>query len=271
MSCISLALNSFIFFVIRRTNTAEQSKGKSLADEGIIAADREYEAHRYHTATNRYTECIRLNSNSPQLYARRAECHLMLGDYDLATEDAEKACSLDALCVAAISCLLRMGRIDKLEVIYLALDEKLIRCCMSHNNFNELKNLDSKIENFYKQKQFEECIRNIGLATQIADKCRKYQQMHVECLIMTFKYEEATEMIDQYFKKLKDQANKHFFLGLMHFVQGDFESSLKEFSESRKADPNFVRASKVASTSKKIYSFYCIGNYANLKRLLRNI
>lgn len=245
------------------------SKKKNLLEEVTTAADREFEANRYHSAKTRYTEAIRLKQNSPQLYARRAECNLILGDYDLATDDAKKACCLEPHCMAAISCLLRMGCIKELGDIYSALDEKFVRCCMGYKSFVEIKNLDSKIESFYKNKQFDECIRNIEMVIHIANMCRKYQKLHVECLIMTFRHEEATNLIDQHFKKLKDIGIKHFFLGLMYFVQDDLESSLKEFNESRKEDPDFDRASQLANTSQSVYAIYCSGKY--IKRHLSRV
>lgn len=244
--------------VYYRTNAGSK---KSRLEKIIRVADKEFEANRYHSAKNRYTEAIQLDQNFSHSYARRAECHLILAEYDLATDDAKKACCLERHCMAAISCLLRLGDIKELEVIYSALDETFVRCCMDYKKFVEIKNLDSKIEGLYKNKQFDECIRNIELIAQIANTSRKYQKLHVECLVMSFRHVEATKLIDQHFKKLKDIGIKHFFLGLMYFVQDDLESSLNEFNESRKEDPDLDRAGQLASTSKSVYAIYCSGKY----------
>lgn len=171
------------------------------------------------------------------------------------------ACLLEPNCGAAISCLLQLGEIAKLERIYSALDERLIRCCTKYTSFLQLKQFDREIVRFSEEKQFEECIRKIELVMLIANKCRKYQQIHVECLIMLFNYDEAAKSIDKYFKKIQDQGIKHFLLGLMYFIQDDLEASMKEFNESQKAHPGFEKASQFENASKNLFNSYCRGKY----------
>jgi DnaJ family protein C protein 7 len=245
----------------------QQQQNEAIADAKNKDGCQDYLAKRFENAMKLYSEAITLCPTNAVYLSNRSACYMSMEHFHLASADALKAIEVDASYwkgyTRAVNCFLALGDI-KLAEFYIHQYEKNVAGIESIK-FNEipklksLKQINEKIERFYGEKNFSECLKHLEGGLKIAKACIKYRDMKVECLVMLGRYGETDDIIK---KALSDDPSDAFIIfmqGMKFYVTNKLEDSIAKFTEALKIDPDLKRAKDRRIAARKMTSLSAEG------------
>jgi tetratricopeptide (TPR) repeat protein len=245
----------------------KQTQDEILADKKNVSGCAEYKAKRYEKALKLYSEAIALCPKNVKYFVNRSACYIAMENFKLALADALKAIEVDPSYwkgySRAVNCLLSLGDIQLIGRYLEKFNNNVVG--VDSMNFNEipkyhsLKDLNKKIENFYSEKNFGECLKNLEAARKIATACDKYVTMTIECMIMVEKHAEADEMIHKALIKNPREASMIFLQGLKCYYKGSLELSVMKFKSSLTVDKDFIRAQQYRNKASQLIELMVAG------------
>lgn len=249
-----------------KKNSNEKNSKPTLnkAEEMFELGSYDYQSKCYVSAIKYLTEAIALSPTETNYYNKRAACHFDIGEFELASVDSLKSIDLEPgnseAYMRAVNCFLLLGNVNQAENYMEKFKVNVSGIDFSKNNearmLKSLKRSDVIITNSYEAKDFEECLKNLDGALEIAQACVRYGDYKIESLIMLDATEEADKMINKVLEKDPQQAQMFFFKGLMFYRQGEFQASIDQFVKCLRIDPDMTKGQKFRTTAKEIDRLY---------------
>ena len=256
-------------FIGRPKRDFQESQNMQKAEEKFKQGCRDYKSKFYQHAIKLFTEAITLAPNIAGYYLSRADCYFRLQNFESGSVDSLKAIELEPgnwkAYASVVNSFLMLGNVNQAEN-YLEKYQNNVTG-VSSMKFNEipkvqsLKQLDENITRMYQEQNFEECLKNIRKALQIAKLCVKYENLAIECLIILEKCDEADKLINKTLATNPRDAQMIFYQGFKFYHKREFETSMKFFETCLRIDPDMTKAHEYRTKAREIWKFYETGLY----------
>lgn len=206
----------------------------------------------YIQAHKLYGQAIYLCPNNPKYLTNRSTCSVKLNNFKDALADALKSVVIDKGHVKgyfkAIGIFIILGEISSadryIDILKDNFDRNNVMQFSEIPKLNKLKEDRAKIDEFYAEQNYQECLKYLNNAMKIATHCENFENLKAECLVMVKQYDEADAMIDAGLKKNPKSSYLIFVQGLKHYYEANLDHSIVRFKQSLRCDPDLTRASK---------------------------
>ena len=261
-------------FKFEESRGANEELEENVEDKKLRMANEKYqlgcdaiEKKAFENAVELLTQAITLAPTETRFFNNRAACNFELKNYELAAADSlkviEHAPGEWSGYSRAIESFLLLGNINqaenclsKLQTNNFMMDFVAQNCIQ---DVNDLKDLDAKISAAYNDRAFDECLKNIEKALEIAKACSKYHNYKIESLIMLDKFEEAEKVMKVMLESQPENFEMFFFEGLKLYRQGEFTASIGKFELCLRIDPDLEKVQKFRRNAKAIAEFLLKG------------
>lgn len=197
------------------------------SDSKVQQAEREFSKGNFIAAVIFYSEVIGEDSRNIKCLTQRSECLRKLNEYNLALKDVLLSIEIDKtqhkLHERLIEINLGLGNIHNVENLIKQLQTLFPHEIMNEKiltNYETLKNSLTKIDDSFKNGDFEECLKNVNKSTFIAVASDDLKLLKTELLVITNRVKSARSFYKENFTN-----NKHleFLKALICFYRGNFE------------------------------------------------
>ncbi|WVZ82386.1 hypothetical protein U9M48_029653 [Paspalum notatum var. saurae] len=219
---------------------------QEAADQHRETGNELFNQEKYHEATFHYTKAMEMNPKDPRAFSNRAQCHIYLGAYPQALEDAEKCVDLDPTFLKGY---VRKAKVQFLMKSYenalatyleglkcdpnnLEVLDGLRRCtaCMKRANGGhvELEDLKEMLGNFESEnnmRRFEKATEQAAILKMEASD-ERLRRIELERMARTM--EQYLSGVEQELEQLKEQRDE-----VKDKLQKDNERLQGQLSESR--------------------------------------
>mmetsp|Transcript_25499 Transcript_25499/g.25746 ORF Transcript_25499/g.25746 Transcript_25499/m.25746 type:complete len:494 (-) Transcript_25499:221-1702(-) len=254
------------------------SEDTIMASEELKAqGNAKYKEKDYNGAVGLYTEALGVDSGNASLYLNRAAAYLMLLQYKEASEDCNKAISIDAKLPKAYfrlgTALKGLGQINEAITSIdsgLLLDPLNTTAASEKNNLLLIIQQLNRAETFLQQKQYRQALIQIdSLLSNLGSNIYKLNMMKLRTLVELHRPEEALNLSNIIIRTanagdidlLKLRAQSLYLLN-------DMQNAIKHLQQAMRADPDntelrlFLRKIKEMEEQKEIgNNAFKSGNY----------
>lgn len=218
----------------------ERSKLRQASNKAVDlnkAAEVASKNEDFDLAARLYSEALHFEPKNVKFLLSRSDCYKKSEKLHQALNDALRAIGIDRTYwksyARAIDLCLLLGDVDQAEkcseqfrAIIVGIDPETFPILAK---LDELKSMKSKVEEFYNQKNFEDCLKFLVKTKKISPHCEKDDSLQVECLIKLEKFTEAREILTTSLNKNSNNVSMLFNQGLMEYFTGDLDRSLVIF------------------------------------------
>jgi DnaJ family protein C protein 7 len=224
----------------------DTSKAQKINEQGGV----EYLAGNFERACDLFTHALKMNPDNKIYLVNRSACYIKLEKFENAFNDALKVISVDETYWKGYSramqvCLIS-GDINQADTFLWKLEQNVRDS--SALTFNEkrmllkIKPMIWKIDKFYNENNFGECLVWLTLAMKIATNCEAFENQKAECLIMLGKFDEADAIVSNALNKNPENLHMVFNRGLIFYYGGDVSRSIGRFEKVLCRNLDFPRA-----------------------------
>lgn len=162
-----------------------------IAEEKKNAGNDHYKAQNYPTALSCYSDAIAVCPDTASYYGNRSACHMMLGDYKSALEDARRSVQLDPKFekgfVRIAKCCVALGDVVGAEQAIkstLEIDVTNKQVAAEIQNCKNLRTHSTTATNCFKQRDYRTAIYHADNALKLAPAGLKFKLLKAECLAL---------------------------------------------------------------------------------------
>lgn len=214
--------------------------------EGCI----EFGKGNFRQAHKLYGVALSMSPNNAKYFTNRCECSIKLNNFKEALVDALQAIDIDQTYfkgyLKAINIFIILGEISQADLYIDRLKNNIH--LINSVKFNEIPKLEklktyrAKIEEFYEDQNYYECLKYLNDAMKIATHCEHFENLNAECLVMVKQYDEAEAFIKAGLQKDPNRAYLVFVQGLKAYFEANLEDSINIFEQVLRNDRDFIRA-----------------------------
>lgn len=232
------------------------------------AGNKEFKAHNYDKALEKYTMAIEYDPNEPSYYANRAACYLAMKRYNHCVQDCNRTLNLNPDFVKALrrraQSYMMMGKINLAIGDYRAAvekenDKKLVaelhECLKVEQNYKEAKELMN-------EQRVTEAITYINQILKIVPDWTDVKILQIECLAKMGCAEKSNEVLVQMSSELSNSPDIYFLRGIIYLYNDNIDRAKKMFTEGLRFDPDDEKCHNALKNVKKLEHLKEKGNEA---------
>merc|ERR1719150_2003395 len=234
----------------------------SLADQKKEEGNQLYLSKNYREALQRYNEAISLCPGCPAFYGNRAACHMMLGQFVQALEDAKTSVQLEPNFVKGYirvaKCCVALGEIHAARQ---AINTAVSKNSDDTQTFNLEKTSlefldkhDTNVKAAFEQKDYRKALYHIDQALKIASASQRLKLLRAECLANLGRHKEAQEVANDLLRNDSTNVEAIYIRGLCLYYEDNLEKALSHFQQVLKLAPDFVKAKETFKKSRQLKS-----------------
>uniref|UniRef100_A0A069DZ51 Putative dsrna-activated protein kinase inhibitor p58 n=1 Tax=Panstrongylus megistus TaxID=65343 RepID=A0A069DZ51_9HEMI len=230
-----------------------------LAETKKEMGNQQYKIKQYGKALGYYTEAIDLSPENSAFYGNRSACHMMLGHYKEALEDALKSVSLDSKFIKGwirmAKCYLAIGDISGAEtaISYVKeLDPLNSSLPAEIKNLETLKHYNDDANKAYASKEYRTVVFCLDRALEVSSACAKFKVLKAECLALLGRYQEAQELANDVLASDKQNADAILVRGMCLYFQDNVERAFTHFQHVLKLAPDHTKAMDIYKKAKAL-------------------
>lgn len=227
----------------------EKEKAVIKNKEGGIA----FMSKDYTKALKLYSEAIKLCPKNATFLTNRSACLIEMKRFREALEDSLNAIKADNSYwkgySRAINVYLLFGDTHNAE--------KLIKhfgntFTIERSRLDTLKYCQTKIEQFYNESNYEECLHYLEIGMKIAGACERFEDLKAECLVHIMRYDQAEKIIREALESNKNRPHMIFTKALLtYYLNGEeLIESIQMFEQVLKFYSKFYKVSQYLSKAK---------------------
>lgn len=249
----------------------EENNGKSLAEQKKDEGNEFYKTKNYRDALQRYTEAIDLDPECPAYYGNRSACHMMLGQYGNALNDARTSVDKDSTFVKGhiriAKCAIALGDIMTAKAALesaAANDQGSSKSAIDaeKNNVEMLDRFKEEAKNAYELADYRKSLYCLDRALAIATGCRQLKVTRSECLAFLGRYPEAVEVANDLLRADSLNADAMYVRGLCLYYEDNVDKAVSHFTQVLRLAPDHAKAKAAYKKVKQLKSTKDEGNAA---------
>lgn len=236
--------------ILPKDNTMIAEEKKNLGND-------QYKAQNYQMALKLYSDAIGLCPDTAAYYGNRSACHMMLGNYKSALNDARTSVQIDDKFekgyARVAKCCLALGDIIGTEQAIkkiLEIDPFSNSVKIEQQNCAQLRQFEEKIQNFYEKKVYRTVVFFLDSALKISPACNKYKLLKAECLAFLGRVDEASDIAVSVMKIDSTSADAVYVRGLCLYYKDHLEKGIVHFERALQLDPDNTKAKEMRTKSK---------------------
>lgn len=254
--------NEIIYHMQDEKNNVGDKISSSAGSQQNYEAGIAYNNESYEHACELYNEAVSLHPNNAIFLTNRSACHMKLGNFYFALDDALKAIEVDGKYwkgyARAINVFITVGYINQADEYLDKFQENVPEAYSLINSeklkTEALKTYQAKADEFYNAQNFENCLESLGKSMEIATNCDRYDNMKAGCLSMLGNFDEAKKIINKALLKNADNIGMLFNKGLLEYYASELEASVCTFNAVLSQSPDFIRAKTLKKHAEEMIS-----------------
>lgn len=242
----------------------------SLADQKKEEGNQLYLAKNYREALQRYNEAISLCPGCPAFYGNRAACHMMLGQFVQALEDARTSVKLDPSFVKGYvrvaKCCVALGEIHAARqaintAISMNKDDQMA-FDLERTSLDFLEKHDANLRLAFQQQDFRKALYHIEQSLKIASASQKLKLSRAECLAFLGRYHEAQEVANDLLRNDSTNIEAIYIRGLCLYHEDNVDKAFSHFHQVLKLAPDHNKAKEAFKRARLLKTKKDEGNEA---------
>lgn len=242
----------------------------SLADQKKEEGNQLYLAKNYREALQRYNEAISLCPRCPAFYGNRAACHMMLGQFVQALEDARTSVTLDPNFVRGYvrvaKCCLALGQLHAArQAINTAMSinkDESINFDLEKTSLEFLDKHDSNLKLAFQQADYRKALYHIEQSLKMASASLRLKISRAECLAFLARYQEAQEVANDILRNDSTNIEAIYIRGLCLYYEDILDKALSHFQQVLKLAPDHAKAKEAFKRARQLKTKKEEGNEA---------
>lgn len=242
----------------------------SLADQKKEEGNQHYLAKNYREALQRYNEAISLCPGCPAFYGNRAACHMMLGQFVQALEDARTSVQFDPNFVKGYvrvaKCCVALGELHAArQAINTAISinkEDSVKFDIERTSLDFLDKHDSNLRIAFEQRDYRKALYHIDQALKIASASQKLKLSRAECLAFLGRYKEAQEVANELLRNDSTNIEAIYIRGLCLYYEDNIDKAFSHFQQVLKLAPDHSKAKEAFKRARQLKTKKDEGNEA---------
>jgi len=242
----------------------------SLADQKKEEGNQLYLAKNYREALQSYNEAISLCPGCPAFYGNRAACHMMLGQFVQALEDARTSVQLDpnfvkgyvrvAKCCVALGEL--QGARQAIDTAMSMSKEHSATFDLETTSLEFLEKHDANLRSAFAQSDYRKALYHIEQALKIASASQKLKLSRAECLAFLGRYKEAQEVANDLLRNDSTNIEAIYIRGLCLYYEDNVDKAFTHFQQVLKLAPDHAKAKEAFKRARLLKTKKDEGNEA---------
>merc|ERR1719436_606873 len=242
----------------------------SLADQKKEEGNQHYLAKNYREALQRYNEAISLCPGCPAFYGNRAACHMMLGQFVQALEDARTSVQFDPNFVKGYvrvaKCCVALGELHAArQAINTAMSinkDESVKFDLERTSLDFLEKHDSNLRVAFEQRDYRKALYHIDQALKIASASQKLKLSRAECLAFLGRYKEAQEVANDLLRNDSTNIEAIYIRGLCLYYEDNIDKAFTHFQQVLKLAPDHAKAKEAFKRARQLKTKKDEGNEA---------
>lgn len=222
---------------------------EKLAESKKELGNQQYKAKQYGKALSFYTEAIDLCPESAPFYGNRSACYMMMGNYNLALEDARRAVTLDSKFVKGwirvAKCCMILGNLSAAENALTRvsdLEPNNSSLTADLKTLDIVKRFDDEALKAYDKKDYRKAVFCLDRALDHCTSCTRMKVLKAECLAFLGRYQEAQELANEVVSLDQTNADAIYVRGLCLYYQDNVDRAFSHFQHVLKLAPDHKKA-----------------------------
>jgi DnaJ family protein C protein 7 len=218
-----------------------------------------YKDKNYKDALRLYTEAIDLYPTNAAYYGNRSACHMMLGSYKLALEDARQSTKLDprfakgylreAKCHLALgdasAAKMALANAKELEPDNRTIDAELINVKLVHE-------FEASAKAAYENGDYRKAVYCLDQTLQHAVACPRLRMLKAECLVYLGRYPEARDMANDILQVDSMNADAIYVRGTCLYYEDNLDKAFLHFQQVLRLSPDHSKAKEIYKKAKQL-------------------
>jgi len=242
----------------------------SLADQKKEEGNQHYLAKNYREALQRYNEAISLCPGCPAFYGNRAACHMMLGQFVQALEDARTSVQFDPNFVKGYvrvaKCCVALGELHAArQAINTAMSinkDDSVKFDLEKTSLDFLDKHDANLRVAFEQRDYRKALYHIDQALKIASASQKLKLSRAECLAFLGRYKEAQEVANDLLRNDSTNIEAIYIRGLCLYYEDNIDKAFTHFQQVLKLAPDHSKAKEAFKRARQLKTKKDEGNEA---------
>jgi len=242
----------------------------SLADQKKEEGNQQYLAKNYREALQRYNEAISLCPGCPAFYGNRAACHMMLGQFVQALEDARTSVQFDPNFVKGYvrvaKCCVALGELHAArQAINTAMSinkDDSVKFDLEKTSLDFLDKHDANLRVAFEQRDYRKALYHIDQALKIASASQKLKLSRAECLAFLGRYKEAQEVANDLLRNDSTNIEAIYIRGLCLYYEDNIDKAFTHFQQVLKLAPDHSKAKEAFKRARQLKTKKDEGNEA---------
>jgi len=242
----------------------------SMADQKKEEGNQQYLAKNYREALQRYNEAISLCPGCPAFYGNRAACHMMLGQFVQALEDARTSVRLDTNFVKGYvrvaKCCVALGELHGArQAINTAMSinkDDTVTFDLERTSLDFLEKHDVSLRIAFEQRDFRKALYHIDQALKIASASQNLKLSRAECLAFLGRYKEAQEVANDILRNDSTNIEAIYIRGLCLYYEDNIDKAFTHFQQVLKLAPDHGKAKEAFKRARNLKTKKDEGNEA---------
>nr|XP_040564837.1 dnaJ homolog subfamily C member 7-like isoform X2 [Lepeophtheirus salmonis] len=254
-----------------------QRNNNSLADQKKEEGNALYKTKSYIDALSKYSEAIVLCPKNPAFYGNRSACHMMLGQYSNALEDAKRSVSINPEFIKGYirvaKCCMMLGDImsAKQAIQQVAtLDPNNTSLLSEKQSLERLENFKSSANEAFCLGDYRKAVYLLNQCKSIATGANDIKLSLAECLANLGRLSEAKEIAYALLRANSMDADAIYVKGLCLYYEDDIEKAFSHFQRVLMLAPDHHKAKEVFKRAKLLKQKKEDGNKAFKSSKLSN-
>uniref|UniRef100_A0A0K2SZJ9 DnaJlike proteinlike [Tribolium castaneum] n=1 Tax=Lepeophtheirus salmonis TaxID=72036 RepID=A0A0K2SZJ9_LEPSM len=248
-----------------------------LADQKKEEGNALYKTKSYIDALSKYSEAIVLCPKNPAFYGNRSACHMMLGQYSNALEDAKRSVSINPEFIKGYirvaKCCMMLGDImsAKQAIQQVAtLDPNNTSLLSEKQSLERLENFKSSANEAFCLGDYRKAVYLLNQCKSIATGANDIKLSLAECLANLGRLSEAKEIAYALLRANSMDADAIYVKGLCLYYEDDIEKAFSHFQRVLMLAPDHHKAKEVFKRAKLLKQKKEDGNKAFKSSKLSN-
>merc|ERR1719412_220848 len=242
----------------------------SLADQKKEEGNQLYLAKNYREALQRYNEAISLCPGCPAFYGNRAACHMMLGQFVQALEDARTSVQFDPNFVKGYvrvaKCCVALGELHAArQAINTAMSinkDDSVKFDLERTSLDFLDKHDANLRVAFEQRDYRKALYHIDQALRIASASQKLKLSRAECLAFLGRYKEAQEVANDLLRNDSTNIEAIYIRGLCLYYEDNIDKAFTHSQQVLKLAPDHSKAKEAFKRARQLKTKKDEGNEA---------
>ncbi|XP_076350616.1 dnaJ homolog subfamily C member 7-like isoform X3 [Tachypleus tridentatus] len=216
---------------------------------------------KYREALSMYKSAIGLCPTSPVYHGNKASCLMMLGQYEKALKDVQKALQLDEHYVEGhlqeVRCHIALGDVSSASSTL----QRIQEFDSDHHSLSKENKYLARLKFFieegrkaYKQENFQKVIWCMDKALIQARASTIFRLVKAECMVHLKRYQEAKCISNDILHVDNSNVDALYISGMCLYYQDTLEKALNNLQKVLKLVPHYNKAEEIYKKAKQLQS-----------------